>query len=144
MENQVPGAFPRLRHFLVVSLASLLFASSCTCPTGGFEDNFGRFYSLVTVLQPDFGVPVGTSGTLDTLDWGCGIWNITPLEPLNPENPIAWQAENPNPNPADQCCYAFRFDGHTAPGGCAVILGTYESVGGKCEQSGQMFLQTAQ
>jgi len=51
---------------------------------------------------------------------------------------------NPNPNPADQCCYAFRFDGQVAGSGCVVILGDYRNVGGKCQQSGQMFLQTAQ
>jgi len=60
---------------------------------------------------------------------------------------------NPNPNPADQCCYAFRFDGQFAGSGCILILGEYLNVGGKCKPildddgepiPGQMFLQSAQ
>ena len=59
-------------------------------------------------------------------------------------------AVNPNPNPADQCCYAFRFEA-PFPSNCGLILGKYKNVdvdGGedpKCGgKSGQMFLQTAQ
>ncbi len=144
MKKQDQGTTRGIRLFLVAGLLSMLLAASCTCPTGGYEDNFGRFYSLLTILESDFDLPIGTSGTVDTRGWGCGVWNISPVPPSDPENPIAWQAENPYKNPADQCCYAFRFDGRVAPGGCAVILGTYENVGGKCHQSGQMFLQTAQ
>jgi hypothetical protein len=139
-----------IRFFLLLGLVSSLF-SAC-CPTGAFEDNFGRSYSLVTFPPTDYipgdEEPFLTTGVVDTGDMGCGIWNIRPPLPgepaVDPENPVALVAENPNPNPADQCCYAFRFNGQVTGSGCVLILGEYENVGGKCQQSGQMFLQRPQ
>jgi hypothetical protein len=141
LEDYPPG----MRFFFVLGMVSMLFPACC--PTGAFEDNFGRFYTLVTIPTDDSLQTFQTSGTVDTRGMGCGVWNIRP--PLDGEPPVepgdtAWVAVNPNPNPADQCCYAFRFDGQVAGSGCAVILGEYQNVGGKCQQSGQMFLQTAQ
>jgi hypothetical protein len=146
MLRHLEGYPPGMRFFFVLGMVSMLFPACC--PTGAFEDNFGRFYTLVTIPTDDSLQTTATTGTVDTRDMGCGVWPIRPpgeLEPpVDPENPIAWVAVNPNPNPADQCCYAFRFDGQVAGSGCAVILGEYQNVGGKCQQSGQMFLQTAQ
>lgn len=135
-----------IRFFFLFGLASALFPACC--PTGAWEDNFGRSYSLVTFPPAEPDQPFLTRGVVDTGDMGCGVWNVRaplPGEPtVDPENPVALVAENPNPNPADLCCYAFRFDGQTAGSGCLLILGEYRNVGGKCEQSGQMFLQRSQ
>ena len=130
---------------VVLGLVSILF-SAC-CPSGAFEDNFGRFYTLVTLPTDNSLQTFITSGTVDTRDMGCGVWNIRPpgeLEPPVEPGDTAFVAVNPNPNPADQCCYAFRFDGRETGSGCVLILGDYLNVGGKCEQSGQMFLQSTQ
>ncbi len=141
--KHLEGYSPGIRFFFVLGLASMLF-SAC-CPSGPFEDNFGRFYTLVTTPTDDSLQPFMTVGTVDTRDWGCGVWEIQATPPEDPlENPVSWLAVNPNPNPADQCCYAFRFDGRETGSGCILILGEYRNVGGKCEQSGQMFLQSAQ
>jgi hypothetical protein len=145
MMNHLKGVSPGVRLFFVLSLISMLF-SAC-CPSGAYDDNFGRFYTLVTLPTDDALQTFATSGTVDTRDMGCGVWNIRP--PGEGEDPVepgdtSWVAVNPNPNPADQCCYAFRFDGQGADSECDVILGEYRNVGGKCEQSGQMFLRPAQ
>ena len=101
---------PGIRFFLVLGLVSMLFAACC--PTGAYEDNFGRFYTLVTLPTDDSNQTFRTTGWVDTRDWGCGVWDIQPEPPLDPDIPtVQWLAVNPNPNPADQCCYAFRFDG---------------------------------
>lgn len=143
--KHLEGYPPEIRFFFVLGLVLILFAACC--PTGAYEDNFGRFYTLVTIPTDDSLQTFATTGTVDTRDWGCGIWNIRPpgeLEPPAEPGDIAWVAVNPNPNPADQCCYAFRFDGEVTGSGCVLILGEYENVGGKCQQSGQMFLQSSQ
>jgi len=145
MMKHLEGYPPEIRFLFVLGLVFIL-CGAC-CPTGAFEDNFGRFYSLVTIPTDDSLQTFNTSGTVDTRDMGCGVWNIRPpgeLEPPVEPGDTAWVAVNPNPNPADQCCYAFRFDGRQAGSGCILILGEYENVGGKCFQSGQMFLQSPQ
>jgi hypothetical protein len=145
MIKGLEGCPPGIRFFSCLGLVTLLI-SAC-CPTGPFEDNFGRLYALVTIPTDDSLQTFETSGTLDTGDWGCGLWSIRPpgeLEPPVAPGDIAFVAVNPSPNPADQCCYAFRFDGRLAGSGCTVILGEYQDVGGTCEQRGQMFLQSAQ
>jgi hypothetical protein len=132
--------------FLVFGLLSTTLP--CCCPSGAWVDNFGSLYSIVTFSPAEFDQPFLTTGVVDTRDTGCGVWSIRPPaegEPaVDPENPVAWVAENPHPNPADQCCYALRFDGQIVGSGCDLILGEYRNVGGKCEQSGQMFLQAVQ
>jgi hypothetical protein len=134
------------RFFHLIGLVATLFPACC--PTGAWEDNFGRSYSIVTLSPTEEDQPFLTTGLVDTRDMGCGVWAIRPPLPgepaVDPENPVAWVAENPNPNPADLCCYAFRFDGQVTGSGCFLILGEYRNVGGKCEQSGQMFLQSVQ
>ncbi len=145
MKHPIAGP-PGVRIFFAFGLLTLLFTACC--PTGAYEDNFGRFYTLVTIPGTDFEQTMLTTGQVDTRDLGCGVWSIrapTPVEPPpDPENPIAWVAVNPNQNTADQCCWAFRFDGNDVQGsGCGVILGEYRNIGGKCEQSGPMFLQNA-
>jgi hypothetical protein len=131
--------------FFLLGLVSIVFPACC--PTGAWEDNFGRFYSLVTLAPTEEDQPFLTTGQADTRDLGCGVWNVRPPRPgepaVDPENPVAFVVENPNPNPADLCCYAFRFDGSITGGGCLLIIGEYENVGGKCEQSGQMFLASS-
>lgn len=138
--GRMPAA---VRRLFVLGLVSAL--SAACCPTGAFEDNFGSLYSLVTLPTDDFNAPFLTTGAVDTRDMGCGVWSVRPPEPgepaVDPDNPVAWVAVNPDPNPTDHCCYAFRFDGQITGSGCILILGEYRSVGGKCQQSGQMFLQ---
>ena len=134
-----------IRLLFLLGFVSTLFPACC--PTGAWEDNFRRVYSLVTLSPIEENQPFLTTGVVDTRDMGCGIWTIRPPLPGEPavrEGYTAFVAENPNPNPADLCCYAFRFDGQVAGSGCLLILGEYQSVGGKCEQSGQMFLQSLQ
>jgi hypothetical protein len=141
MKNLHKGNPPGTRLFFALGIF-LLFFPAC-CPTGAWEDNFGRVYSIVTTPSPDLDQPILTSGTVDTMDLGCGVWPIRPPgegEPPQAPGDVAWVAENPNPNPADQCCYAFRFDGQVTGSGCSVIIGAYQNVGGKCQQSGEMFL----
>lgn len=145
MIRRVEGCSPGIRFFLVLGLVSMLF-SAC-CPSGPFEDNFGRFYTLATIPTDDSLQTFDTVGTVDTRDMGCGVWDIR--APIDGEPPVepgdtAFVAVNPNPNPADQCCYAFRFDGQITGSGCTLILGEYLTDDGKCEQSGQMFLQSTQ
>ena len=141
-----------IRFFLLLGLVSMLVPSCC--PSGAWEDNFGRSYTLVTIRTTQFVERPGTYGTVDTRDMGCGVWSIRPPAedepPVNPDNPVAWVAENPYPNPDDLCCYAFRFDGHVAEdSGCSEIIGTYENftppdLPPKCEgRSGPMSLVTA-
>jgi|GEM_PF-2838325 len=146
--KHLQGYPPEIRFLFVLGLVSMLF-SAC-CPSGALEDNFGRLYTLVTLPTDESLQTMVTTGTVDTLDMGCGVWNIRPpgeLEPPVEPGDTAFVAVNPNPNPADQCCYAFRFDGQVTV--CSstftLVLGEYENVGGKCDPvPGQMFLQTAQ
>jgi hypothetical protein len=142
MKNPHQGVLPGIRLGVLLGLFFLLVPACC--PTGAWEDNFGRFYSIVTNPSMDFGQPTQTTGTVDTRDMGCGVWSIRPPgegEPPVATGDVAWVAENPNPNPADQCCYAFRFDGEVTGSGCSVIVGEYRNLGDKCQgQSGEMFL----
>ncbi len=139
---------PRPAALQIVPLLTVLStALGACCPSGAWIDNFGSLYSIVTLSPGGFDQPFLTTGVVDTIELGCGLWNIRPPAPGEPpvteENPVAWVAENRNPNPADQCCYAFRFDGQVTGSGCGLVVGEYRNVGGKCEQTGQMFLQAA-
>ena len=145
--KHLEGYPPGIRFLFVLGLVSMIFSACCPSSPPFYEDNFGRLYTLLTTPGPDFEQPLQTIGLVDTRDMGCGVWNIRP--PLDGEPPVepgdtAFVAVNPNPNPADQCCYAFRFDGRETGSGCILILGEYRNVGGKCEQFGQMFLQSTQ
>ncbi len=157
--KHLEGYPPGIRFLFVLGLVTILCAACCQ--TGAFEDNFGRFYSLVTIPTDDFLQPFNTSGTVDTLDMGCGVWNIRPPldgePPIEPGEPVdtTFVAVNPNPNPADQCCFAFRFDGEAVvcTNDYKLVLGEYLNVGGKCkpilDDDGEpipvpMFLQTPQ
>ena len=146
MKKHPEGPRPVIRLFLLLGLVPVFFPACC--PSGTYDDNFGRSYSLVTVPIEAFEEPFLTSGSVDTRDMGCGVWSIRPPAegepPVDPNYPVAWVAVNPNPNPADQCCYAFRFDGKVTGSGCSVIIGTYRNTGGKCEGSGAMYLVSAQ
>ena len=125
-------------------LALLALLASACCPTGVWLDNFGNQYQILTVpsLLPD--TPRVTGGTVDTLGWGCGIWNVRELlpgEPYDPANPVAFVVENPYPNPYDNCCYSYRFDGGETSSGCVALRGRFQTLGGKCNQSGDMVIE---
>jgi hypothetical protein len=146
MQSRTSIRFRRLQALLILGLVPAILQACC--PSGAWLDNFGSLYSIVTISPTEPDQPFLTSGVADTIGLGCGLWTIRPPaagEPgVDPENPVAWVAENRRPNPADQCCYAFRFDGQVTGSGCSLIVGEYRNVGGKCEGSGQMFLQIAQ
>ncbi len=145
MMKHPAGESQGLRLYFLLGLVCMLLYGCC--PTGAYEDNFGRFYILLSVPTEDFFEPFNTFGQVDTReDFGCGIWQIEAIPPLDPEtNPISFKAVNPNQNTADQCCWEFRFDGRIAGSGCSVLLGEYQNLTLKCEGgSGQMFLQTAE
>lgn len=145
-----------IRFLLVLGLVSVL--SSACCPSGAWEDNFGRSYSFVTLPDnlddPDslFTGPFSMFGTVDTKDLGCGVWSISgeAISDLTNRYIVSFVADNPNKNPADQCCYNFLFEGERRGSGCVIIFGTYEADYGyeagqkKCSQSGEMFLVSAQ
>jgi hypothetical protein len=121
----------------------LLTVSAC-CPSGIWLDNFGNQYQILTFPSSVPDTARETSGSVDTLGWGCGIWNIRPLnpgEPYDPANAIAFVAENLQPTPYDNCCYAFRFEGNETNLGCVALSGQYQTVGGKCNQSGSMVIE---
>jgi hypothetical protein len=86
MIKRVEGYPPGIWFFVVIGLASMLF-SACGCPTGFYDDNFGRFYTLLTTPTDDSLQTFTTAGTVDTRDWGCGIWEIRPEPPLDPAIP---------------------------------------------------------
>lgn len=133
---------------LSIILPTLLLAvlSAC-CPSGAFVDNFGSLYQILTTPPPLQGMPPQTSGTADTRGLGCGVWNVRPPlpgEPVDPQYGVVFYAENPAPDPGDNCCYAFRFDGNEENQECRLITGVYQSVGGKCTVSGSMYIQAVQ
>ncbi len=138
----------RSRQPLAAFILLFLGLLPACCPSGAWVDNFGSLYSIVTFSSDEAGSSLQTTGVVDTRQIGCGVWTLRPPgegeAPVDPENPIAWVVENPNPNPADACCYAFRFDGRITGSGCLLIVGEYHTVGGKCEQSGQMLLELVQ
>jgi hypothetical protein len=120
-----------------------LTVSAC-CPSGIWLDNFGNQYQILTFPSSVPDTARETAGSVDTLGWGCGIWEIRPLnpgEPYDPANEIAFVAENPQPTPYDNCCYAFRFDGNETSLGCVTLSGQYQTIGGKCDQSGSMVIE---
>lgn len=124
-------------------LLCVVILPSC-CPSGVWEDNFGFIYQLFTVQPGENLVPWITTGVMDTGEMACGIWKVRNLRlrelPVAPGTEIAFIAQNENPNPTDHCCYAFRFEGNPEDGDCFFVTGTYWSVGGKCQQSGPMYL----
>jgi len=127
----------------ILVLGLCLTLSAC-CPSGIWLDNFGNQYRLLTLSAPSPDEPRDIEGTVDTLGFGCGIWtvrNLLPDEPYDPANRVAFVAENPSPSPYDNCCYAFRFDGNETGLGCVAISGQYQTVGGKCNQSGPVILE---
>ncbi len=135
-----------LRPWFPIFLLGLLCASAC-CPSGIWMDIFVNQYLIVTTPSVDPNTARITEGSVDTLGWGCGIWDIRPLtagEPYDPANQIAFVAENPYPTPYDNCCYAFRFDGNETSTGCVTLTGLYETIGGKCSQSGNMVIEAIQ
>ena len=129
--------------------AFLLLGLLCTglpscCPSGAWVDNFNALYNLITVPPDVPGSLLQVSGTVDTRGAGCGIWSIRPPKPgeiYDPINPVVFVGENPSPNPLDNCCYRYLFQGNTSGAGCLTILGEFETIGGKCEESGSMFLE---
>jgi hypothetical protein len=154
MKNLLEGDSPAVRLAILLGLVSTLFAACA--PTGAYEDNFGSFYSLVTVpFDPDniFNGPYSTSGTVDTRAMGCGVWPITgeSFRDSSGSFVLTFVADNPNKNPADLCCYNFRFEGERSGSNWALIFGTYEAdfnypkdgIERKCEQSGEMYLFSA-
>jgi len=142
MPNPGPRASSRLRVPILV--LCLGFLSAACCPSGVWLDNFGNQYQLLTFPATAPDSPRDSAGSVDTLGFGCGVWqirNLNPDEPYDPSYSIAFVAENPYPNPYDNCCYAFRFDGNETGLGCVALLGEYRTVGGKCNQSGPLIIE---
>ncbi len=136
-----------LRSCVPVSILCL-FAFAC-CPSGVWLDDFGNQYQIVTAPSLDpMSTPRVTGGSMDTRGWGCGIWDVRPLDPAQypdetykPGYQLAFVAVNPHPSPYDSCCYKFRFDGNETSPGCVAVEGQYESRDGKCNQSGPLVLE---
>ncbi len=129
------------------------FTLSACCPSGVWEDNFGSVYQLMTlpIEEPDGSQSSSfqTVGTVDTMDMGCGVWEIriptaTEMPADHDQFNLIWVAENPNPNPADQCCSALVFKGDSAGSYCNLLTGAYTNIGNKCTKSGSMYLQRLQ
>jgi len=126
---------------------TVLAVLPCCCPSGVFVDNFNSLYQILTGPPPLKGMPFQTSGWVDTRGLGCGVWNIRaplPGEPYDPQYAVVFYAENPSPDPNDNCCYAFRFDGNQQNTDCLLVTGTYRNLGGKCTGSAPMVLQAVQ
>jgi hypothetical protein len=131
----------------IILPALLLGVLPACCPSGAFVDNFGALYEILTAPPPLEGMPFQTSGTVDTRSLGCGVWNVRPPlpgEPYDPQYAVVFYAENPAPDPDDNCCYAFRFQGNQQNPECGLITGVYQSVGGKCTISASMYLEAVQ
>jgi len=135
---------------LLIPLLMGLTLSAC-CPSGVWQDNFGSIYQLLTLPIVESDVSPRSSfetvGSIDTMDMGCGVWQIR--SPTAAEMPadhdqfdFIWVAENPAPNPADQCCSAVLFKGDSAGSYCDLLTGEYTNIGDKCTQSGSMYLQS--
>jgi hypothetical protein len=133
---------------LAIVPLTLLFAMlPACCPSGAFVDNFGSLYQILTSPPPLEGMPFQTSGTADTRSLGCGVWNVRPPLPgesYDSEYSVVFFVENPAPDPDDNCCYGFRFEGNQQNPQCGLITGVYQSVGGKCTISGAMYLEAVQ
>ena len=131
-------------RFLVLPVLGLAVLPAACCPSGVFVDNFNSLYQILTAPPPLSGLPFQTSGWVDTRGLGCGVWNVRaplPGEPYDPQYAVVFYAENPTPDPNDNCCYGFRFDGNQQTPECRVVSGAYSNVGGKCTASGSMTLQ---
>lgn len=129
---------------LFILLFFLAFGLQACCPSGTWKDNFDAIYQLLSTPPPALGLPIQVVGSVDTRGLGCGIWDVRPPlpgEPYDPTAEVVFYAVNPYPDPNDNCCYAYRFEGKEEAIGCVLFIGDYETVGGKCSQSGQMFLE---
>ena len=132
----------RFGLFILLALLALVFQACC--PSGVWKDNFDALYQILTTPPPTLGLPNQIIGFVDTRDIGCGVWNVRPPltgEPWDPLAEVVFYAVNPYPDPNDNCCYAYRFEGKAEGPGCILFIGDYETVGGKCSQSGQMFIE---
>ena len=127
---------------VILILSSIWMALPACCPTGIYEDNFGAVYQLFT----DFGSPEDDAfavlGTADTGEIGCGVWTLAGTSrKLDVGRFVEWKVTNPNQNPMDACCYEFQFVSDPVDPDCLYISGEYAMTGGKCTQSGPMFLE---
>ncbi len=142
-----PGKRTAISPWVPILVLGLCLCAPACCPSGVWLDNFGNQYQILTFPATAPDTARDTAGSVDTLGFGCGIWNIrnlNPDEPYAPANKVSFVAENPYPSPYDNCCYAFRFDGNETGLGCVALSGQYQTTGGKCEQAGPMIIEVFQ
>lgn len=136
-----------IRFSAVFLLLALLWTTlPACCPSGVWKDNFNAVYNLITLYPSDRSLPNQVTGTVDTRDAGCGVWNVRPPEPGEPYDPtkdVIFVGVNPSPNPADNCCYRYLFQG-ISDFSCLTIIGEFETIGGKCNEQGDMYLEVVQ